>query len=109
MAAVRRGWLLAAASLTVVWSAANTVVVVSLVNTSAATAEDLRQATCPFNRELASAPIPPNTGELGRRLVRDAAAAYQRVCVPTFGPLPPVDPDAYRVAPSPTPTPSPTR
>lgn len=102
-----RGKLRLAVVAAILWGAAASGVVGWQVQTGRATAHRaaevasaLADATCPFNRDLASLPVAPQTGEIGRRIVRDAAAAYQRVCVPRYGPLPPVDPDAYRPAPS---------
>lgn len=81
---------------------------VSTAHRADATATDLRDALCPLARVIAESPVQPNSSELGRGLVRQYAAIYQRLCRVGFGPLGPVDPDAYKPA-SPTPAPTPTR
>lgn len=71
---------------------------------------------CPALRDFATYDIPPGSGELARRLVRNFYASYTGRCADITGPLPPLDPDATRPPPatplSPTPTaprsPSPT-
>ena len=66
------------------------------------------QARCVKWRGEAAAVVLPTTSDLGRVIVRTAAASYELdpECVQLLGELGPVDPDAYRVAPPP-PSPSP--
>jgi hypothetical protein len=48
------------------------------------------QVDCAFYGDLASAPLPPNASELGRRIISDAAKSYdKRGCDRVAGPLPP--------------------
>lgn len=61
--------------------------------------QDLRAAICPFYKDIAALPVSPKSSDLGRGIVRDAADAYARLCVSIYGPLPPVDPEAYKTAP----------
>lgn len=112
-----RPWLRAGVAIAIAWGTAQSVVVGVLVASNHATAQRaalaaqraadtadaLADATCPFNRELATAPLTAQTGQIGRRLVENARSSYMRVCIPKYGPLPPPDPDSYQPAPTPTP------
>lgn len=86
----------------VFWAGVLTSLLVWLMLQATSEAQAVRYALCPFDRDIATAPVAANSSELGRRIIRDAAAAYLRVCVDQYGPLPPVDLDAYLPAP-PTP------
>jgi hypothetical protein len=73
-----------------------------------AVAEKLLAEDCTFFGDIATAPVPPTSAELGRRIVRDAKRSYDaRHCEDLYGPVD-VDPDAYRRAPTVTPSPAPT-
>lgn len=65
---------------------------------------------CPGIRDFATYDLPPNAGDLARRIVRNYRASYNGRCLDILGPLPPIDPDATLPAPpvAPTPTPTPT-
>ena len=60
-----------------------------------------RTSQCTEWKATATQDVSPATTELGRSLVRTAAAAYRLTgCEKFLGPLGDVDPDAYRPAPS---------
>lgn len=63
---------------------------------------------CPGIRDIATFDLPPTAAKITRELVRNYYASYQGRCVDIYGPLPPIDPEATKPAPSPTPTRSPT-
>lgn len=54
---------------------------------------------CPFFRDIGTAPLPPAAAALGRRIVLDARAAYDRRCIGQLGPLPAIT----NATPTPTP------
>lgn len=62
--------------------------------------EHQARATCAKWRGEAGAPVVDTTTDLGRVVVRTAAAGYKLIdCESLTGPLPPVDQDAYQTAP----------
>lgn len=67
--------------------------------------EALREdrARCGKWKGEAGADVLPSTSDLGRVIVRTAAASYELdpACVPLLGELGPVDPEAYRSATTP--------
>jgi hypothetical protein len=69
---------------------------------AALAAKDEREAIarCGKWRGEAAANVLPTTSDLGRVIVRTAAASYELdpTCVTLLGQLGPVDPDAYRTA-----------
>ena len=66
-----------------------------------AAAEMQARAQCSKWRDEAGGPVDAQTRDLGRVIVRTAAASYSLgECEQFFGPLGAVDPDAYRPAPA---------
>jgi len=61
---------------------------------------------CPSIRGFATFDLPPTASEFARTLVRNYRASYNGRCADILGPLPPIDPDATKPAPSSSPSPT---